>query len=371
MGSDNPRPSPSRLIILGRWSVVAPLSVALGALFTFWHVPAAWILGAIIVSGACALITGQDLPLHRSVHVFGRGIIAMLAALPLISTPVVDLLRFLLPGVVTSALIVIFGIVGGLLLSRSNDKISPETGVLSMLAGGSSVMPLLARELGADFRYVTLSQYLRLLIVSVTLPLVAHYFMPSDARAQAPPSSLAHIFGLEEFTSISLWTLSIIFLVVIFGERLGKLLHLPSPAILGALTLTIILRLIVPGDISFEPPTVCKILAFLAIGWMCGGSLSTPALKLFAKQIPITLVFIFLLMGMSAGLGAGLAHWLGISFFDAYLATSPGAIETVLALSSEGDGGPAVVTIQVIRLLIILFIAGWLPKILRIILRKN
>lgn len=163
---------PARRVIAVRWMIVAPLSVAVGWLFTLFNIPASWILAGIVVAGACALITGEDLPLAKGVHIFGRSIIAVLAALPLISAPGQELLRYLAPGLVISFFTVTVGIIGGLLLSRSRPEILPETGVLSMLAGGASVMPVLAKDLGADFRYVALSQYLRLLVVSVSLPLV-------------------------------------------------------------------------------------------------------------------------------------------------------------------------------------------------------
>ena len=35
-----------------RWGIVVPVSILLGWLFSMWHVPAAWILAAIIASGA-------------------------------------------------------------------------------------------------------------------------------------------------------------------------------------------------------------------------------------------------------------------------------------------------------------------------------
>ena len=56
--------------------------------------------------------------------------------------------------------------------------------------------------------------------------------------------------------------------------------------------------------------------------------------------------------------------WLGITFFEGYLATTPGALETVLALSSEGGAGPAVIALQLIRLICILVFAAYLPQIL-------
>ena len=42
-----------------------------------------------------------------------------------------------------------------------------------------------------------------------------------------------------------------------------------------------------------------------------------------------------------------MAKWLGLSFYEGYLAASP-----------------AVVALQVIRLIMVILIAGWLPKIL-------
>jgi membrane protein AbrB duplication len=362
-----PSPRPSTVALICRWSIVAPLSIALGWLFTLWSVPAGWILAAIIVAGACALTTGQDLPINKGVHVFGRSIIAILAAMPLVSTPVHQLLHYLLPGIAISLVTVGIGVLGGIALSRSRREISPETGVLSMLAGGASVMTILARELGADFRYVTLSQYLRLLVVSISLPLVTHLFLPGGAGEGRPTPQGLEVFGVGELgASIGI---VVILGIVIVGEPMGKLLHLPAPAVLGPLLCTVVLGAVLPETVDLQPPTVFTIIAFLSIGWMCGGALSLPALRVFSRQLPATFLFIFALLGACAATAFLLTWWLDISYFEAYLATSPGALETVLALSAENSAGPVVVTVQIIRLLSILAIAGWLPGLLRLILR--
>ena len=61
---------------------------------------------------------------------------------------------------------------------------------------------------------------------------------------------------------------------------------------------------------------------------------------------------------------------MGETYFEAYLATSPGALETVLALSSEGGAGPSVVALQLIRLIAVLLIAGYLPQLIRLFSRR-
>ena len=340
-----------------RWLVVAPVSVFLGLLFAWWNVPAGWILAGILASGASALLSGLELPLNKYVNRVGRGTIGMLAALPLAGVGLGELAGYLAPGLVVALVIVAAGIAGGLLLARTEPEISRETGVLSMLAGGSSVMPVLARDLGADFRYVALSQYLRLLAVSMTLPLVTAFFtLPSaGAGGTTPP--------------VNWWMFPAVLLIAFFGMDLGRLLHLPSPGIFGPLAITVVLGILLPAEWSLQPPEFFRVFAFLVVGWMCGGALSMPALRLFARQLPATVTFIVGLSVVCALLAIPIMYWVDITYFEAYLATSPGAIETALALSSEGGAGASVVAIQLIRLLGVLLIAGWLPQILRLLLR--
>ena len=101
------------------------------------------------------------------------------------------------------------------------------------------------------------------------------------------------------------------------------------------------------------------------VGWLCGGSLSKDSLKLFSKLLPLTLAFVAFLIGTCALAAWPLTAWLDISYFEGYLATTPGAIDTVLALTSESGAGAVVVSMQVIRLLTILVFASYLPQFLR------
>ncbi|RNE48191.1 AbrB family transcriptional regulator [Corynebacterium alimapuense] len=342
-----------------RWLLVVPASLLLGTLFSLWNVPAAWILAAIIASGAMALGSGDELPINEGFYRFGRGIIGMLAGLPLVGVPLGELGGYLLPGLFVAIVTLGIGVGGGLLLAAREREVSRETGILSMLAGGASIMPILAKELGADYRFVALGQYLRLLVVSMSLPLITALF--------AHPGH-----GSDAAENNQLWFMILaVAVIAYFGENTGRLLRVPVPSVLGPLIITVVASLLLPAQLSLQPPESFQILAFLAIGWMCGGALSTPALKAFARQLPATLTFIVVIIGACALTALPLTQWLGISYFEAYLATSPGALETVLALSSEGGAGPAVVAIQLIRLLSVLAIAGWLPQLIRLLTRSR
>lgn len=343
-----------------RWLIVAPLSVALGFLFSYFNVPAAWILAGIVASAGMAMGTGRELSQNPRFFAIGRGFIGILAGLPLVAASLSDIGRYLIPGLLVSLVTIGIGFIGGTLLSRSRKEISSETGVLSMLAGGASMMPSLAKELGADFRYVALTQYLRLLAVSVSLPLITHLIAPD-----AFTGSL-----VEENINQPWWVLVIILAVAIFGEKIGKLVRLPVASVFGPLVLIVIIGLLL-NDYNFTPPVAVQYFAFLAIGWLCGGSLSVEALKAFAAQLPATITFIVVLIVGCALSAMPLVWLLDVSYFEAYLATTPGALETVLALSAEGNAGPVVITIQLIRLICVLLLAGYLPAILGFLRKKR
>lgn len=356
-----------------RWIVVVIASLILGVIFSEAHVPAAWILAAIIAAAASALLSGEELHAHPLVNRIGRGTIGVLAGLPLLGVPADHVARFLPAAIVATGLTLTIGVIGGYLLSRHEPSIPPETGILSMLAGGSSMMPALAAEIGADYRYVTLSQYLRLLVVSVSLPLVALAFghsAPSPVKSGGLMGHIEHFWdSLIPHASQPWWLLVLLLVIIVVGEKLGRIIHMPAPMVLAPMALAVIVAFLLPADLSLAPPYWLKILSYLSIGWACGGGLSLPALKFFTRQLPATLLFIAALLVGCAGTAWLLTLWWQIPYFEAYLATSPGALETVLALSNEGGAGPEVVGTQVVRLIAVVVLAGLLPQVVRLILR--
>lgn len=339
------------------WGLVVLASVLCGWLFAQLHVPAAWIVAGIVVSAIAAMSTGQELTLNKHFFSFCRGIIGVIAGLPLLSVDPHRLTHFLLPGLFSAIVSLSIGLIGGILVAKAQPSISTETGILSMLAGGASMIPLLAKELGADYRYVALTQYLRLLAVSMSLPVVAHFLLADT-----------HAHHATDPRPTPWWIVGIILACALLGEPLGRRLRIPVPSIFGPLILVVIFGAMF-SDYAFRIPTPLTYASFLAIGWMCGGGLSVAALRHFGTQLPATLSFVAILIGGCALTAWPLTVWLDISYFEAYLSTSPGALETVLALSAEGNAGPAVVTIQLVRILCVLLLAAYLGKIIRL-LRK-
>ena len=343
-----------------RWCIVAPASAALGWLLHHFGVPASWILGAIIASGAMALSTSEDLIVNKTFYRFNRGIIGIVAAVPLVGVPAKQILESLPAGLFVSFVTVGMGLLVGYLISKNRPEISPESGMLSMLAGGASMMPAIAEEIGADMRYVSLTQYLRLLAVSVTLPLASSLMTHPNASGTSQ-----YVTPVQHS-----WLMVLLMITIaIIGDPIARRLHIPVPSVLGPLIVATIVSFALPDGYTLTPPQIFKIVAFMSVGWVCGGSLSVPALKIFARQLPATVTAIITLMGACALSAVPLLPWLHISYFEAYLSTSPGAFETVLALGSEGGAGPQVVAIQLTRMIAVLLMAGYIPNLIKLIKR--
>ena len=94
-----------------------------------------------------------------------------------------DWLPVLLVGCGTLAL----SMAAGLLLGR-RPGVSPLTGMLALTAGGASGLVAVTRELGGDERIVAVIQYLRVVLVTVSMPVVAAtiYGASGDGAAPAP-----------------------------------------------------------------------------------------------------------------------------------------------------------------------------------------
>lgn len=344
-----------------RWLIVVPASILLGLLFDWRNVPASWILAAIVASGSVALISQRDMAVNKNFYGLSRGFIGVMAAVPLTITPASQLVQYLPVGIIVGLVSVAFCMAGGLLLYKmQHGAITRETGVLSLLPGGASMMPPLADALGADYRYVALTQYLRLLCVSVSLPLLVTFM------AQPSGSDNASIQA-----STTWWVLLIVIAIAAFGEPLGKKLRIPVASVMGPVVLTVLVSFLLPDDITLQPLEIFRIMAFISIGWVCGGGLDLPTLKHFARQLPATFGLIGLVLAVCALLAIPVMAIFDITYFESYLATSPGALETVLALSSEGGAGPVVVSLQIIRLILVLTVAAYLPQILNFLFKRR
>ena len=93
----------------------------------------------------------------------------------------------------------LLSVVAGALLGLHRD-VSPLTGSLALVAGGASGLVAIARELGGDDRVVAVVQYLRVALVTASMPVVVTLIYHADrshhAAANAQTDSAPWYFSV-------------------------------------------------------------------------------------------------------------------------------------------------------------------------------
>ena len=240
-------------------------------------------------------------------------------------------------------------VVGGALLGLHR-VVSPLTGALALVAGGASGLVAIARELGGDERVVAVVQYLRVALITASMPVVVTLVYHASKATHQPP--VAESASFPWYLSVPLLTV-----IVIAGAAGGRFVRMPGAGLLGPMAITVVLEL---TGLSFglAVPTVLVQVSYMLIGWQAGLAFTRESLRALGGILPTVISLIVALNVAAAGLGVLLSEVTGVDALDGYLATSPGGIYAVLATAVEtGSDVTFVIAAQVIRVLLMLFTA--------------
>jgi hypothetical protein len=234
----------------------------------------------------------------------------------------------------------------GALLSRAT-ALDRTTGALGMIAGGASGIVAMADELGADGRVVAFMQYLRVLVVVLSLPLLVGLLF--GAHEGAVPNPGAPLLG-EPLD----WLL--VPAVAAVGVLVGRRSRLPVPTLLGPMVLGAVLALTLLDDLAVPP--LAREGAFVLIGLQVGLRFTPEAVRLVGRLVVPVLAAVVGLIAVSFGLAALLAVSAPVSLLDAYLATTPGGLYAVLAIGFDsGADTTFVLALQTLRLFAMVLLA--------------
>lgn len=251
--------------------------------------------------------------------------------------------------VVTATLVLSF--VAGLPLRRFGA--STVTAAFASVPGGASGMSAIADDLGADSRVVAVLQYVRVMVILLTLPVVVSVVFGQHA-------STATVDG-----GASARNLVYALLALVIGVTAGLVLRLPSPAVLGGLLAGLLLTL-VPAFGHVRVPLWVQAAGFVLIGVQVGLKFTWESLRSIGRMLPVAFVGVVVTIAGCALLGLLLARATGVSRFDAYLATTPGGLPAVLATSTTASGNVTFISaVQVTRLLLVLVLAPLVGRFLR------
>jgi uncharacterized protein len=343
------------------WLALGVGSALAGYLAQRAGLPAGWLVGPMLVALVVALLWEK----HPTVPRWGRiaslavvgGVLASAfrpSVVPLIS-------RHWLPValVICSTLVLSLGV--GLLLPVLV-RLDRKTAALGTLPGAASGMLAMSDPLGADARLVALMQYTRVVVVVVAATLVGRFGLVSGTESMpiAGPQTVPGSTDLLVQNNVATYALTA--LVAGLGAWAGTKFRLPAGAVLGPLILGILLEEL--GVMHLAWPQGVPQAAYLVLGLWVGLLFDGDSIKRAGRLLPVVLLSAIGLVVACAALGWALSTLTGIDPITAYLATTPGGIDSVaiVALGSGADA-PLVLAIQMLRLLAVIAAGsflGWL-----------
>jgi uncharacterized protein len=312
-------------------------------------VPSAALFAALAVGIVLALAAVAPSRVPRPAAIAGQGVLGVYIG-TMVQDDAISALGSDWPIVVAVAVAtLLLSIVCGALLALHRG-VTPLTGSLALVAGGASGLVAIARELGGDDRVVSVVQYLRVALVTASMPAVVALVYYAD-KSQEPT--------VIPQTDSAPWYLSIGMLIalVVVGAAGGKLIRLPGAGLLGPLALTVALEL-TGMSFGLTVPVVLVQIGYALVGWQAGLAFTRDSMRVVGRSLPTVIGLIVVLGVATAGFGVVLAHFTGMTQLEGYLATTPGGVYAILATAVEtGSNVTFIVAAQVIRILLMLFAA--------------
>ena len=200
-------------------------------------------------------------------------------------------------------------------------------------------------------------QYLRVLFVAGAAVLVTRFIMGESAETVSQQ--------IEWFPPLSGNLFTTLLLAAVAGV-VGRVLRIPSGTMLVPMLAGAVLH--ASGVMVIELPEWLLAIAYMIIGWQIGLGFDKQVFFMALRPLPQILVSIFALLAICAAMAWGLAHYMQIDFLTAYLATSPGGLDTVAVIAAGSHADMTLImAMQTLRLFSILLTG---PAIARFISAK-
>ena len=344
---------PDRSAAVRFWVAVLGSLLVFALVFGGLGVPSSPLLAGVLAGVLGAILLA---PVHRSLpraahqvslalvgvgagSLLDRGVVANLAEQPTM---------ILLGVVATLALTLLSGQV-----LRLSGHVDGPTASLASIAGGASGVSAVAAEMRADEGIVLSVQYVRVIVVVLTVPFVAAVLAGSaETPAASPPSP-----GWSDWVFTAGATAT--------GLALARALRFTGAGLFLSMACAGFLSLAQWLPSSTVPEVILTATQCL-IGLAVGLAITPATLRRISRLMPLVLVQLTISLVGCAAAGVFIARHMGMSDLDGYLATTPGGVPVVMAVAiGSGANLGLVVSMQVLRLIAALALApliAWLHR---------
>jgi len=356
--------------------------LAAGALIAAFRLPGAWLIGPLFLAAAIAIRGGPRLKLPRRGIVCIQSIIGVSLAGSFLPSSLPALAHHWLPVLVLVLSMQCLTIINALYFVHSCG-LNPSTALLGTLPGGAGEMSAMSENFGADPRLVSVMQYTRLLVIilflSVGTSIIVH---TGGARGlhlnTAPPLSAGShlaLAPLSSSTGLSIldsavhvapvgplpWIVVVLPVVISgIGALAAVQLRIPAGTLLIPLSLSVW-----TASCGYPAvyPKVVLMATYALLGMQIGSQFDCEVLeRMKGLLLPLLGTSFFLAIG-SIVIGVLFARLIGLDGASAYLASTPGGLDSVAVVANEIKADSAVVlSVHFTRLLLVLISGPQLVK---------
>jgi membrane AbrB-like protein len=353
---------PNLLRSILTWLLLACLTWFTGSYAARHGLPAAHLLVAVLwglVATSTGLVRGS---VPSKVHTAAQAVSGVVVGAFLDVQALAAAGPALLPLLGITAATVVISLGAGWLLARQTG-LDLATASLGLVAGGSAAIVGVAEDLDADSRLVAFMQYLRLILIVLTTPLLVTFvFSPGSAHVPThnqPGLGVPWAAAAAGYMFL-LWAAPM-------GMVLGKVLRLPAPAFIGPVLAAAVATVV---GIGHQPPVSAREMAFTVIGLEVGLRLNLSSLRTMGRMLPAVLSYVVGITAACSVMAYLVTLAAPITPLNAFLATTPGGINAVLAeASSVADSNIALIsTVQTMRLFAMVLIV---PPLLRWLVSRS
>jgi membrane AbrB-like protein len=323
-----------------KWAALTAASLVLGWLAQWAHIPAPWLVASMLAA-IVAAVFGIGLQLPRIALTVPQGVIGLTIGQVFTMPILVEIAQQWLPLLLVVAATILSAGIAGWLLARFS-PLSPQTAAWGSAPGASVTMIALSAENGGDPRIVAFMQYLRVTVVVMSAALVTHLLNLTSSAPTGHTFAATSPFALVPF--------AITIALAIGSSFAGRYSGLPGAQFLAPFLLGAVIHVtgILPIDITWW----LLALAYVTTGWTIGLQYTRELLQFVAKLLPTLILSTGVLLALCAVSGVLLVLLVKTDPLTAYLATTPGGLDSVSLIALGSSSNVAfVLAIQMLRLL--------------------
>lgn len=330
-----------------------------GAFFDYLNSPLPWMIGAMVVTTIAAL---SGVPIQRSnkLRSYMVGLLGTMLGTGFTPQTVTESLEW---GPTLIAMLAYVGLIGSVsyfFLTRivKYDRISS---FFASAPGGLIEMVNLGGSYGGDERVMSLVHSMRLLLTVMIIPFWFRFFEGFDPSLSVSSTHYMH------FTLIDL---SVLISCAVVGFIGGKMLRLPSYAMLGPLIVSGIVH--VTGLSDARIPQSLINIAQVILGAGIGCQFAGLALKKVIKNLIAGSITTLIMLGAAAGFALTMSKLTGIDYKILVIIFSPGGLAEMSLISlAMGIDIAFVSTHHLFRVLSLLLFAPIIFKIMQFFVERR